>query len=315
MVLGQTMNVGLRARLLGVMFLMLATSAFADTQVSDCGRYSIWLPNNWKVTINKDRLTAISGDDEIWLVVAPLSDKDADLLDEDVTNFVKEEIENVKFTSDRRDKLSNFQVRILEGTDDDEGKKVFFKALALDPGGNEAVIELLVYADRTEMNRPANKNVIDRILRSLMPTVSAFADTQVNACGSYSISVPSNWKITIDNERLSAVSRDSQLSLVVAPLSDEARLLDTHEHVSNFIEEEIGKVKFTSDRREKLGDFQVRVLEGAGEGDQLFFKVLALDPGRNKAVIELLIYADRAEMNSPANKTVIDQILRSFKPS
>jgi hypothetical protein len=315
MVLGQVMKVGLRASVLGVLCLMLATSAFADTQVSACGRYSIWVPNNWKITINKQRLTAISRDNEIWLVVAPLSDKDADLLDEDVTNFVKEEIENVKFTSDRRDKLRDFQVRILEGTGDDEGNKIFFKALALDPGGNEAVSELLIYADRAAMSRPANKNIIDRILRSLMPTASASADTQVNACGRYAIWVPSNWKITIDNERLNAVSRDGQLYLVVAPLSDEARLLDHHEYVTNFIEEEIHNVKFTSDRRDKLGDFQVRILEGTGEGDQFFFRALALDPGGNKALIELLIYADRAEMNRPANKTVIDQILRSLKPS
>ena len=92
-----------------------------------------------------------------------------------MTKFVEEEMDNVKVTSDRRDKLRDFQVRILEGTGD-QGDKLSFKALALDPGGNEAVIELLVYADRREMNRLANKNVINRILPTLMPTVSAFAE-------------------------------------------------------------------------------------------------------------------------------------------
>jgi hypothetical protein len=314
MMLGRTIKVGCRTGLFCVLFLTLATAVFADTRNNVCGRYSISVPNNWKTTTNEERLTAISPDNDTWLVVAPLGDKDADLLDEDVTNFVKEEIENVKFTSDRRDKLGDFQVRILEGTGDDEGNKGFFKALALDPGSNEAVIEVLIYADRTEISRTLYRNVFDPILRSLMPTASAFAETRVNACGGYSVWVPNNWKITIDNERLTAISRDNWLSLVVAPLSDEAHLLDPHESVTNFVEEEIDGVKFTSDRRDKLGDFQVRVLEGTGE-DQYAFKALALDPGGNKAVIELLIYADRAEMNRPENKTVIEKILRSFRPS
>jgi uncharacterized protein YbdZ (MbtH family) len=312
--LGRTIRAGWPAALLGAVVLTLATQAFAGTQTSACGRYSLWVPDNWRVSIEKDHVLANSRDNEIWLEAAPLDDKDADLIDDDVVNFVKADLENVKFTSDRRDKFKEFPVRLLEGTGEDEGNKVTFRALALDPGGNEAVIEVLVYADRTEMNRSANKSIIDRVFHSLTPAASPNAEILVNACGRYSVWIPNNWKVSFDNERLHAISRDGQVSVIAAPLSDEARLLDLHEYVTNFVEEELEGAKFTSDRRDKLGDFQARMLEGTA-GEQLAFKAVALDPGSKKALIELLIFADHAEMNRPANKAVIDQILRSFKPS
>lgn len=154
--------------LFGLLFLIPGAPAFADTQVNACGKYSIWVPDNWKVTINNERLNAESRDGELTLVVSQLEDKAADLLDEDVSNFIDEEIDNTKFTSDRRDKLADFPVRILEGTGTDEGN-IIFKALALDPGGNAAVIEMFIYGDPAEMNRPANKDTVNRILRSFKP--------------------------------------------------------------------------------------------------------------------------------------------------
>ena|ERR1700722_5178410 len=157
------------AALLGLLFLMPAAPAFASTQVNACGRYSIWVPDNWKITFNNERMTAESRDNEITLVVAPLKDKEADLLDDDVTDFVDDEIDDMKVTSDRRDKVGGFQVRIFEGTGTDDGN-ITFKALAIDPSENEAVIEMLIYGDPGEMKRPANKANIDRILRSFKPS-------------------------------------------------------------------------------------------------------------------------------------------------
>ena len=154
---------------MGALFLVLAAPAFADTQVNACGRYSIWVPDNWKITIHGERLTAESRDNAITLVVAPLADKSADLIDEDVTDFIDEEIDNMKVTSDRRDKLGALQARILEGTGTDDGN-IIFKALALDPSENAAVVEMLIYAEPAEMSRPANKDTVDRILRSFKPS-------------------------------------------------------------------------------------------------------------------------------------------------
>lgn len=157
------------ATLLGLLFLVPATPALADTQVNAPGKYSIWVPDNWKVTFNNERLDAESRDTEITLVVSSLKDKDADLLDEDVTDFVDDEIDDMKVTSDRRDKLGAFDVRIVEGTGTDDGN-IIFKAVALDPGTNAALIEMLIYGDPAEMKKPANRTAIDRILRSFKPT-------------------------------------------------------------------------------------------------------------------------------------------------
>lgn len=151
-----------------VLFLMQSAPAFCETQTNSCGRYSVWTPDNWKVTIDGERLIAESRDNEINLVVSPLKDKSADLLDEDITDFISEEIDETKFASDRREKVGEFEARVLEGTGFDEGD-IVFKAVAIDPGGNAGVIELVLYAAPKEINRQSNKETVDRILRSFKP--------------------------------------------------------------------------------------------------------------------------------------------------
>ncbi len=156
------------AVLVALLFVSPASSAMADTQTNDCGRYSIWLPDNWKVTINGERIDAESRDNEINMMVAPINDKSADLLDEDVTDFVSEEIDKTKFTSDRRDKTGDLQARFLEGGGYDDGD-VVFKAIAIDPGMNAGLVELVIYGAPAEMGRPANRDIVDRILHSFKP--------------------------------------------------------------------------------------------------------------------------------------------------
>jgi hypothetical protein len=156
------------AVLVALLFVSPASSALADTQTNNCGRYSIWVPDGWKVTINGERIDAESRDNEINIVVAPIEDKSADLLDEDVTDFISEEIEKTKFVSDRRDKIADLKSRFIEGTGYDDGD-ITFKAIAIDPGENVGLIELVIYAAPAEMDRPANKEIVDRILRSFRP--------------------------------------------------------------------------------------------------------------------------------------------------
>jgi hypothetical protein len=153
---------------LGLLCLMPMAPAFAGTQVNGCGRYSVWVPDNWKVTFNNERLTAESRDDDITLVVSPLKDKEADLTDEDVTDFIDDEIDDMKVTSDRRDKIAGIEARIVEGTATDDGN-ISFKAVALDPSENDAVIELLVYGAPEELNKGNAKAAIDQIVRSFKP--------------------------------------------------------------------------------------------------------------------------------------------------
>jgi hypothetical protein len=131
------------------------------------------VPDDWKVSKDSgggtERSTYESPDGNLYVLVSPLADRNADLMDEDVTDFVDEELDDMKVTSDKREKLEKYDVRLLEGTGADEGDAVIYKALALDPGGAEGVIIAVVYGERSQMRKTENEVVIDRILRSLRP--------------------------------------------------------------------------------------------------------------------------------------------------
>jgi DNA-binding ferritin-like protein (Dps family) len=301
-----------RAILLGLLLLTPAAPAFADTQVNACGRYSIWVPDTWKTTIENEKLTAESRDHELHLVVAPIRDKSADLIDDDVADFIDEALDDIKLTSDRREKLGGLEARVMEGTGMDDGN-ILFRAIALDPSENEGLIEMLIYGAPGEMKRPANRVIFDRIVRSFKPP-PAVADALVNACGSYSVWLPDRWRFTIEDDRLTAGSRDNKLYLVVAPIEDKsASLLD--DDVADFIDDEIEDMKITSDRLERFGGIEARVMEGVGTDDgDVSFRAIALKPGEDAGVIEMLIYGAPGEMKRLANRAIVDRIIRSLKP-
>ncbi len=153
--------------------LMPAALACAGTIVNACGKFSFWVPDDWKpakeATGGTERSTYESPDGLIWVVVSPLADRNADLMDEDITDFIDEELDEQKVTSDKREKLEKYDVRVLEGAGLDEGEAAVYKALALDPGAAEGVIMVLVYGERSQMRKTENEVLIDRILRSLRP--------------------------------------------------------------------------------------------------------------------------------------------------
>jgi hypothetical protein len=226
-------------------------------------------------------------------------------------DFVNNELDSIKITSDRRMKLGGVEARVMEGTGTDDSD-MFFRAVALDPSQNEAVIEMMIYGEPGDMKRPSNKAVIDRIVASFKPPHSS--DKQINACGKYAIWVPDTWKVYIKNERLTAESRDNDLYMVVAPLEDKtAELLD--DDVGDFIDAELDNMKITADRREKLDGLEARIIEGTGTDDgEMFFRAIALKPSEDDGIIVMLIYGEPGEMKRPTNRTIIDRIVHSFRP-
>lgn len=302
-----------QAMLLGLLLLMPAAPTFADTQVNACGRYSIWVPDAWKITIENEKLSAESRDGELYMIAGPIEDKFADLIDGDVTEFIEDELQDMKITSDRRDKLAGLEARILQGTGTDEGSRVF-TAAALDPSENEGLIEVLIHGAPAAMKRPANKAIVDRILQSFKPSPTA-SDMQVNPCGKFAIWIPDRWRITFESERLTAQSRDNELYVVVAPIEDaSAQLLD--DDVGDFIEAALKDMKITSDERTKLQGVEARVMEGTGTDDgDMLYRAVALKPSPNAGVIEMLIYGGPRAMTRPATKEIVDHIVRSFKPN
>ncbi|HLH95088.1 MAG TPA: hypothetical protein VKW08_08215 [Xanthobacteraceae bacterium] len=302
-----------RAAFLCVLLLLPAAPTLAHVQVNACGRYSIWIPDTWKITATNEKLTAESRDGELYLVVSPVEDKSADLIDDDVTEFVENELESVSVTSDRREKFAGLDARVIEGTGVDDGDRSF-KAVALDPSENEGLIEVLVYGSPRVMKRPANRSIVDRILHSFKPPL-AVADALTNACGKYAVWVPETWRFTIENEKLTADSRDNRLHLVVTPLKDKsAALLD--DDVADFIDNEFDDMKITADRRERQGSVEARVMEGTGMASRfdVLFRAIALKPRENAAILEMLVYGSRGAMGLTESRAILDRILRSFKP-
>jgi hypothetical protein len=153
--------------------LMPTALACAGTIVNVCGKFSFWVPDDWKAAkeskASAERSTYQNADGTLYVLVGPVADRDADLVDEDVKDFIEEEIDDVKFEADTREKVENFNVRLLSGTGQDESDPVGFKALALDPGVTTGLLQVLVYGAPSDMSKTENEAVIERILRSLRP--------------------------------------------------------------------------------------------------------------------------------------------------
>jgi hypothetical protein len=147
----------------------------ADTVINVCGKFSFWVPDTWRATkeslTNAERSTFESGDGNLYAVAGPLLDKTADLSADDVSDFAAEEFTEAKATSDTRDKLENFHIRLVNGTGSLEGESTVyaFKLLALDSGVDQPVLVVLVYGDEASMSRAENQATIERVLRSIRP--------------------------------------------------------------------------------------------------------------------------------------------------
>lgn len=160
-------------------FLVLASTlastkpSCAGTIINACGKFSFWVPDDWKVTkdgmSSVERTTFDSKDENLHVLVGPLVDKDVALSDEDVTDFADEEFDDMKVTSDKKDTVEKLDVRRVEGTGTDEGEPIVFKLLAMEAGSDGGVLAIVVSGSPSDMARPENQATIDRILSSLRP--------------------------------------------------------------------------------------------------------------------------------------------------
>ena len=146
-----------------------AASALAGEYKNPAGKFSIWLPDPWTVRVEGKRIFAQNPKDTIEVVVHPLDDPDADLVDEDVADFVDEELDTMKVVTDKPLKHGELNARLLEGTGTDGPDDVVFRALAVDPSANDPVIEVVVYGDDDVMDKDDIKPMVQHILRSLHP--------------------------------------------------------------------------------------------------------------------------------------------------
>ena len=146
-----------------------AAGAHAGETAHPAGRFSIWMPDSWTVQVQGDRVIAHNPNDNIQLVVGPLADKDADLADEDVRDFVDEELDDMAIAADQMTTQAGRPARQLQGTGDDEDEDVVFQAVAIDPAPGLPVIAALLYGETGPMARPEVQQMVSKILASFRP--------------------------------------------------------------------------------------------------------------------------------------------------
>jgi hypothetical protein len=162
------MRLNLRTALLFVS-LTITGAARAGEHANANGKFSIWLPDPWTVKESGPRIEAHNPKDTVQVVVGPLKDPDADLTDEDVADFIDDELDAMTIKKDVASKQDGLAARILEGTGEDEDDDVDFRSIAVDPGGNAPVIVVLVYGETEAMSRDDIERIVNRILHSLKP--------------------------------------------------------------------------------------------------------------------------------------------------
>lgn len=151
---------------IGLLAAAPAGAAMRDNQV---GGFTVLVPDGWVVEDHGPRLIAHNPADTIQLVVGPLADADADLNEVDVLDFVDDELDDMHVTTDRMGQQASKPARFVEGTGTDEGDDVAFRAVAIDPAANRAVIVALVYGESDVAARGQAQAVISRILESFRP--------------------------------------------------------------------------------------------------------------------------------------------------
>ena len=133
------------------------------------GGYEVWLPPAWVVRENGDHFIAQNQRDSVDALIGPLKDHDADLTDEDVVDFIDDELDDLKVVGDSPTKIGGLDARLLDGTGLDGADVVIFKAVAIDPGEGMPVIVALVYGDEELMTQDNVKGAITHIFNSLKP--------------------------------------------------------------------------------------------------------------------------------------------------
>ena len=162
---------------IGALLVLTSTLAMtkpgcASTVINACGKFSFWVPDDWKESRmgppkGGERTAFESKDGSLYVLAGALEDRSAILSDEDVTDLIDEEFDDLKITSDKKETLEKFDVRLIEGTGKDAREAIIFKALALDSGTERGVVMVVVSGSPSDMAEEGA--TIEKILRSLRP--------------------------------------------------------------------------------------------------------------------------------------------------
>ena len=89
--------------------------------------FSVWLPNDWKVTLNTDSVDAVAPDGLIYCVVWDIKDVETcQQAEKIIREQVAEVLEDVEYYPDTDLELDEMEATIVEGTATENGKDVIF---------------------------------------------------------------------------------------------------------------------------------------------------------------------------------------------
>jgi hypothetical protein len=159
----------LAAATLAISLVLAAGEAAASEAADQTSRYTLWVPDEWTVEKKTGGIIARDATDTV-RVVTGLAPNAFRLEGEGIRAFVDDELAAVTVDSDRV-ASGKWRTHLLSGTATSrrDGVKVAFDALAIEPGGGQPVIELLVYGRIAEFRTRRVQGIIKKIERSFAP--------------------------------------------------------------------------------------------------------------------------------------------------
>jgi hypothetical protein len=89
--------------------------------------FSVWLPNDWKVTIDTDSIDAVAPDGLLYCVIWDIANVETDQQAEEIIREqVAEVLEDIEYYPDTDLELEGMDATIVEGAATENGKKVVF---------------------------------------------------------------------------------------------------------------------------------------------------------------------------------------------
>ncbi len=142
-------------------------------------QFTIWLPDEWKVTLEKERITAFSDDGMLWLIVVDM--KSVSSMDDAAARIrarVDEALTAVQYQEPINVELQGMPARLVEGQGKLKGKDVVFFVMAFQHA-EDRVGMLGVIGDPAV--RTLYKTTIIDIATSIRPAASFYAGQETPA--------------------------------------------------------------------------------------------------------------------------------------
>lgn len=163
-----------RRHLLVACAAVLLAPRIAHAGLNQLEDFSIWVPSNWATQTDENRFKAHSANEVIYLRAQVLEmPAKTTLLTAPLKYVIDDELDDYDIVSDRISTDGPEPMRLIEGRGKDEGDDVLFRLTAIAGAKGRTVLLAMIYAEKDAFVRPANVEIMSKILASLQRTPSA----------------------------------------------------------------------------------------------------------------------------------------------